>query len=138
MKTNLVLLSAAAVFILMSTVAFAGTGIAMNVHVPFDFYAGDRLLQAGDYTFEMGSGNAAIASVVMIRSQQNPAVIMLTIPGRSGSESAQLLFNQYGEKHFLNTVSIRGFEAKLKMFSLEKELSARMQNARNTILVAQK
>ena len=138
MKKNPVLLSAVAAFILMSSVALAGSGIAMKIRVPFDFYVGDQLMQAGVYNFEMGSGLAATASVVKIQSQQNAGIIALTTPGSSGSELDQLRFNRYGDKCFLRAVSIRGFEAKFKMFKLEAELRTRIENGRSTILVAAK
>jgi hypothetical protein len=124
MKKNPVLLSAVAAFILMSSVALAGSGVAMKIRVPFDFYVGDQLMQAGVYSFEMGSGLAATASVVKIRSEQSAGIITLTTPGHSGSQLDQLRFNQYGDKCFLSAVSIRGFEAKLRTFKLEEELRA--------------
>jgi hypothetical protein len=138
MKKNPVLLSAVAAFILMSSVALAGSGVAMKIHVPFDFYVGDQLMQAGVYSFEMGSGPAAIASIVKIRSERSAGIIALTTPGLSGTELDQLRFNQYGEKCFLSAVSIRGFEANFKMLKLERELRTRIEKIGSTILVAEK
>ena len=138
MKKNRVLLSAVAAFILMSSVALAGSGVVMKIHVPFDFYVGDQLMQAGVYSFEMGSGLAATASVVKIRPEQSAGIICLTTPDLSGSGPDHLRFNQYGEKRFLSAVSIRGFEAKFKMFQLERELRTGIEKAGRTILLAAK
>ncbi len=138
MKRNPVLLSIVAAFILMSSVALAGSGISMRIHVPFDFYVGNQQMRGGDYSVEMGSGLAATASLVTIRSEQSAGIIMLAAPGTSGQASDGLRFNKYQDKYFLSTVSIRGFEANLRMFGLEKELRAQTKMAPTTIIVAQK
>jgi hypothetical protein len=139
MKKNLVVLSVVAALSLMSSIAFAGPGVAMHISVPFEFYLEDQLLPAGEYHFEMGSGSDAIASRVTVLSKDGEGIRMIsTLPGNNAAPAeSHLCFNQYGEKHFLSGVSIRGYNATLKVFKLERELRAQFEKAKSVTLVAQ-
>ena len=139
MNKILVLLSVAAALSLMAGLAFAGMGVAMHVNVPFDFYLEDQLLPAGEYNFEMGSLGGATASSVTVRATDGTGIMMIAaLPGvDSNKVMGHLLFNQYGEKHFLSGVSIRGHKATLKMLKFEKELRSQLEKTRSTTTVAQ-
>jgi hypothetical protein len=50
----------------------------------------------------------------------------------------QLVFNKYGNKLFLSTVSINGHKATLRVLNLEKELRSQAEQAPAVIMVAQK
>ena len=140
MKKNLVLLSVITVIGLWASFGFAGAGIGMRFEVPFDFYLGDQLFSAGEYTFQMDSGNQAMSSRITVWATNGPGNrILLTTPGSDKNSTVnQLNFNKYGKKCFLSTVSIGGHKATLKMLKLEKELSARMETAPDIIAIAQK
>jgi hypothetical protein len=140
MKNNMVLLSLVAVLTLMAGFGFAGTGVTMRVSVPFDFYAGNQQLPAGEYTIEMGSGFLPTASIMTVRADQGTGIwIIATKAGTDRDlDSCTLLFNKYGDKHFLSTVSIRGYKAGLKELKLEKELRAKAEVEQNTVIIAQK
>jgi hypothetical protein len=137
MKKNLVVLSLVAAFILMASFGFAGLRTAMRVTIPFDFYAENQKLPAGEYTFEMTSGMLPSGSIVTIRSLKGRAIC--TLITRPGTElvDAKLLFNKYGNTHFLSTVSIEGFKASVRMQNLEKELRAQLRNQVNVVAIAQ-
>jgi hypothetical protein len=138
MRKNLVVLSLVAAFTLMASFGFAGSGTAMRITVPFDFYAGNEQLPAGDYTFEMASGITQTGSLVTIRTQKGVGMCMLiTRPGTDAADS-KLLFNKYGDRHFLSAVSIQGFTAGVKMQKLEKELRAQFQKQKDVVTIAQK
>jgi hypothetical protein len=138
MKKNLVVLSLVAAFTLMTSFAFAGSGAAMRINVPFDFYAGSQQMPAGEYTFEMASGITQTGSLVTIRTHKGVGMCMLvTHPGQDAIDS-KLLFNKYGDKHFLSSVSIQGFKAGVKMQKLEKELRAQFQKQKDVVTIAQK
>jgi hypothetical protein len=137
MKNNLVILSLVAVFTLFAGFGFAGTA-TMRISVPFDFYAGDQQLPAGEYTFQMGSPLAQTASVVTVRAKGGTGLcILATQPGTDAAD-AKLLFNKYGNKHFLTSVSIKGLKAGVQMMRLEKELRAQTERDRNTVTIAQR
>ena len=140
MRTNLVVFSLVVALTLMASFGFAEPGAAMRISVPFDFYAGDQQLPAGEYTVQMGSGFLPTASVVTILQVNGSATCMLaTQPGTDADLSAtQLQFNKYGNKRFLSTVSIRGFKADIKMLKLERELRARAEQESDLVIIAQK
>jgi hypothetical protein len=129
MKRNLVLMSAAVMAILWAGFVFAGARTEMRVSVPYDFYLEDQLLPAGNYQFEMGSGSAATASSVAVRSEDGTAIrLLVTLPDVDQDATiSQLKFNQYGEKHYLSSISIRGHKATLKMPNAEKELKSQLK-----------
>jgi hypothetical protein len=138
MRKNLVVLSMLAAFTLMASFGSAGSGAAMRITVPFDFYAGSQQLPAGEYTFEMASGITQTGSLVTIRTQKGEGMCMLvTHPGQDATDS-KLLFNRYGDKHFLSSVSIQGFKAGVKMQKLEQELRAQFQKQKDVVTIAQK
>jgi hypothetical protein len=140
MKKNLAVLSLAAALILIAGFSFADAGALMKIHVPFSFYAGDQLLPAGDYTFDMGSGFAPTASIVTIRSTEGSGIWRIAthpLPNRDGS-SSQLQFNRYRDKHFLSSVSILAYKAGFREIKLEKELRAQAEKERNPVIIAQK
>jgi hypothetical protein len=63
--------------------------------------------------------------------------MLVTRPGTDAIDS-KLLFNKYGNKHFLSSVSIQGFKAGVKMQKLERELRAQLQKQSNVVNIAQK
>jgi hypothetical protein len=137
MKNNLVILSLVAVFTLFAGFGFAGTA-TMRISVPFDFYAGDQQLPAGEYTFQMGSPLAQTASVVTVRAKGGEGLCILATQPGTDLADAKLLFNKYGNKHFLTSVSIKGLKAGVQMMQLEKELRAQAERGRNTVIIAQR
>lgn len=140
MRNNLVILSLVVVFALMTSSAFAENEFHMRVNVPFDFYVGDQSLSAGEYTFAMSSGLLPTASSVKIFTLDGkPICIVNTQAGQDEVKSTDLLrFNQYGDKQFLSSISIRGFRAGLQMPKLEKELRAQLKNEQKPVKIAQK
>jgi len=137
MKNNLVILSLVAVFTLFAGFGFAGTA-TMRISIPFDFYAGDQQLPAGEYTFQMGSPLAQTSSVVTVRAKGGAGLcILATQPGTDAAD-AKLLFNKYGNRHFLSSVSIRGLKAGVPMVKLEKELRAQAERDQSTVTIAQR
>ena len=137
MKNSLIVLSLAAAITLMASFGFAGTA-TMRVTVPFDFYVGSESLPAGNYTFEMGSGLMPTASLVTIRTEDGTGICMFVTQTGTDANSGNLLFNRYGHKHFLSSISIRGFKAVLKTQALEKELRAQSYRESRVITIAQR
>jgi hypothetical protein len=140
MKKNLVLLSLVAALSLMAGFAYAGAGIVMRIDVPFDFYLEGQLLPAGQYQFEMDSGNFATASHVTLWSiGGRESRMLVTRPGTNATPGMDILrFNKYDDNYFLSSISIRGYKATLKMLKLERELRSQAEKARSVVTVAQK
>jgi hypothetical protein len=139
MKRNLVLLSLVAAITLTAGFSFSGSGVAMRVSVPFDFYLENQLFPAGEYRFEMGSCTAATSSSVTVWALEGKSIkILTTRPGSDADPNKNTLhFNKYDDKYFLSTISISGHKATLKVFKLERELRSRLEIARNITTVAQ-
>ena len=140
MKKNLVVLSMIAVFGMMAGFAFSGAGVEMRINVPFAFYLGDQQLPAGEYHFNMEHGNFATASYVNVWAPKGAdnRILMTTAGTDKNTTANQLVFNKYGQKLFLSTVSINGYKATLKALSLEKELRSQAKQTPAIITVAQK
>ena len=138
MQKQLVILSVLVVFSLTAGLAFAA--IDMSVDVPFAFYVGDQVYPAGQYHFDMNADKYATASFVNIwaAKSENDLVIMATAGTDKNASSNQLVFNKYGEKHFLSSITINGYKATLKVLGLEKEAISQAKQAPGVIRVAQK
>ena len=138
MKKNLVVLSIMVVFSLMAGFAFAAEN--MSIDVPFAFYVGNQVFPAGSYHFNMNHGNYATASFVNIRAPRGAydRLLMTTAGMDENMTASQLVFNKYGEKLFLSTVSINGYKATLKVLSLERELRTQADQAPEIIRIALK
>jgi hypothetical protein len=137
MKRNLLAFSLVASLAFIACSAFSDAP-TMRVNVPFDFYAGNEQLPAGEYTFEMESGLVQTGSKVTIRTNGGAGICFLLTMPETDASSAKLLFNKYGNKHFLSSVSIKGFKAGLKAQRLEKELRAQTAKPDSIAIVAQK
>jgi hypothetical protein len=137
MRKNLALMNLVIAFALMAGFGFAVSGATMRVTVPFDFYAGSRLLPAGAYTFEITSSTAQTGSLVTILTREGVGMCMLGAQPGTDAAAGQLLFNKYENQYFLSSVSIQGFKAEVKMQNLEKEVRAQLQKQRDTVTIAQ-
>lgn len=74
---------------------------AVNAEVPFDFYAGTKMMHAGKYNVTLDSENRNI----LIRSADghDAAFVMATVVAE-GSEQTQLVFDHIGDHYFLKTL----------------------------------
>ena len=138
MKKNLVVLSFVVLFSMMASFAFAG--VEMRINVPFAFYLGEQLFPAGEYRFDMNHGNYATAAFVNVWAPKDAdnRLLMTTAGTDKNTTANQLVFNKYGQKLFLSTVSINGYKATLKVLNLERELRSQAEQAPDVITVAQK
>jgi hypothetical protein len=95
------------VWLLASIGAFTATVNAQNtlanVHVPFEFAAGGKMLPAGDYTFE----SPDMSSVLVIRGTAKSAAV-LAVSGAPGTltSKANLIFERKDGGLFLAGVDL--------------------------------
>jgi hypothetical protein len=128
MKNNWVVLSLAVV-LLAATFGFAGSKAEISVDVPFAFYAGDQLLNAGKYAVVMTSGNISAAPQITLKDKNGITVCQLTAQEKSSSDASKNLlhFNDYDDKHFLSGISIRNFYAAVPMSKAERQIRSRTE-----------
>ena len=126
---------------LLSAAIFAAGNSAARLHVnvPFAFYAGNELLPAGNYVFEIGAitPHEASGSAVFVHNETGSiAAWLLTMPGQAPyTDNAQLEFSRYGERYFLSSVAALGYQANLKTTKSEKEMRAQNKQKRETTVV---
>jgi hypothetical protein len=80
----------------------------MSVQVPFDFQVGEKLLPAGKYVIKR---DPQMPKLLLIQStEQNILAAAHTITLDLPKEPARtsLTFTEYGGKHFLSEVKVRG------------------------------
>jgi len=74
------------------------------VHVPFDFYAGDRMLPAGAYSIRAINEDG---SALLIRSEDGREAVAVITNGAEAKgrkmDAPHVLFNRYGEQYFLTS-----------------------------------
>jgi hypothetical protein len=78
------------------------------------------------------------ASVVTVRRKEGTGLCHLLTQTGTDADSTKLVFNKYGDKHFLSSISIQGLKAGIQMAKLEKELRAQAERDRNIVVIAQK
>ena len=84
----------AGLLLLGSAVAQSG---AIWATVPFDFVVGQKTLPAGDYKIALQG-----AALQLYRLDGNGAAfVMYTPSARNKNTSPRLIFNRYGDRHFL-------------------------------------
>ena len=72
----------------------------LKAKIPFGFYAGETLLSAGDYEVQ----NLANGLIRLYNQNTHESAMIFTVGVRNGATepSAKLVFNRYGEDHFLS------------------------------------
>ena len=104
--------AAFALSLLISTAAHAQTARITVVQVPFDFYAGQRLMPAGRYSVRPISQDGA--KMLLIRSEDgrtSAAVQTNTSADKAPSPGGSLTFRQYGDRYFLARIFITSASA---------------------------
>lgn len=81
-------------------------GARLTYEVPFDFYVGDEKMAAGKYEVQRIS-----QSTYQIRSVKSEKSMLVAASVQTGDEnsvkSAKLVFNQYGQHHFLRRLYLQ-------------------------------
>jgi hypothetical protein len=81
-----------------------------NVRIDFDFYAGKKLMPAGDYIVSlMQNGNTQ--KLILVQQQDgNSQAIIASVPNRNKTDlkPGAILFNKYGSQYFLAGVQLGG------------------------------
>jgi hypothetical protein len=79
-----------------------------NVRIDFDFYAGKKLMPAGNYIVSlMQNGNTQ--KLILVQQQNgNSQAIIASVPNRNKGDlkPGAILFNRYGSQYFLAGVQL--------------------------------
>ncbi len=116
MKRNFMRFSAVfgAIAFLTITSAEAQQSEKLSVTIPFDYYAGGKVLPAGDYIVSDGIATG----VVMLRSRTQGQAVMLpthNVASARPQNNAKLIFHRYGNRYFLSEIwseagSVQGYQ----------------------------
>jgi len=114
------------VFVTVVTLCLGSTVTAqdssMSIKVPFDFYVGERLLPAGEYTI---ARVVASSNTIRIISTSKHAATIFTVPVSVYRPVLQekMVFNRYGNDHFLAQIwwpgTATGFEMVKGKFEIQ-------------------
>jgi hypothetical protein len=101
-------ISVAAAFLLAFSVVPAQAEQSFAVNIPFTFEAGEQKMPAGAYDVKFPNSN----TVLIQCADRTCAAFMLTngVSTRDGWGTAKLVFNRYGNRHFLNQVWSHGYD----------------------------
>jgi hypothetical protein len=110
------------VAMLLTAIAASGQlSHQLRVNVPFSFMVGRVTSQAGDYTVEVDRSRG----LVTLRSYKStPTFLLTTESWRSGETRSYLRFRRYGERWFLQEVTIDGMAQIVPMGKREKHYIA--------------
>lgn len=89
----------------------------MKFNVPFEFTVGERTMPAGEYVVTLLGRDSHLPAVLIKSGDGRAAQILKMTPveARRSRESATLVFNRYGSRHFLAQVWTPAERAGLKV-----------------------
>jgi hypothetical protein len=88
---------------LLTGIAGAQTiGPGLNATIPFEFKAGNKVMQAGAYTVR--TPDARILHISNLTSGDSAIVIVGATRSRAHHDTGTLVFNRYGDQYFLSRV----------------------------------
>jgi hypothetical protein len=118
-------LAVLAIFAALPCAGLRAQTLDMRAQIPFNFYAGDKSMPAGEYFIhEEGA-------VVFLRTLDDASLsrILITVgaAGRNSSHESKLVFNRYGSEYFLSTIwdSYAEDGRQVRWTAREKELAKR-------------
>jgi hypothetical protein len=79
-----------------------------KVSIDFDFYAGKKLMPAGDYEFKL-TGNNQAQGLVQVRNVNTGAVMILPSLGNRNTKIVRpgsIVFNKYGDQYYLSRLHL--------------------------------
>ena len=139
MKKSLVLLAVLALAAVAAVPASAQSA-TLKANIPFEFYAGSRVMPAGEYTIDGGwtSTRVLLRSLDSNSAGYISAPASQTAPGAS-RQVAKLVFNRVGDQYFLRQIvnGSMSLVRDLPKSSTERELerSSTSANARETVVI---
>ena len=120
---------------LLAGVAGAQTiGPGVNATIPFEFKAGNKIMQAGQYTLRTPTGG--VLQISPVTGGDSAILLGGATNGEARHEDGALIFNRYGDQYFLSKVlTARGTGVMVSPSRLEREHLA-IGKAQSTTVVA--
>jgi len=112
----------------------------VTVRVPFDFFAGGKLMPAGRYDVRRVRSDAETALIIRSEDGRTSAVV-ITNTGKADPRAAAFVFRQRGDRHFLAEVSMPGTASVRELPKtgaerrLERELAEQKGDESKTVTV---
>ena len=134
MKKALLLTVGACLLAGMAVPVSAQSGrVMVKGEVPFAFVSGDRTIQAGQYSIEIGQ-----LRVRIFDANGHPVQTVLSIPRQeNGNEQKpRLVFHKYGDTYFLRQVWTMDYKVDFRMSRTEYQLKAGLQTDEVTVILA--
>ena len=131
MKKHTLSLIAGTVFLLCNGLVASARDI-VKVQVPFDFQVNGRELKAGEYIIERDSQEPRRLLIQSTKGKTLVIVNTILRPLSKDPSRTSLLFQSYGEKHFLAEVRVAGNEYGYTLIKSKAELKlARMAETKS-------
>jgi hypothetical protein len=109
------------VMLLTAIAASAQISHQLRVNVPFSFMVGKVASPAGDYRVDVDTSR----SLVILKSYKStPTLLRTTQAWQSGETRSYLRFRRYGERWFLQEVTIEGMSQIVPIGKREKQFIA--------------
>ncbi|MCG3164023.1 MAG: hypothetical protein JMDDDDMK_05489 [Acidobacteria bacterium] len=93
---------------LTASASAQAVAVSTRVNVDFDFYAGKKLMPAGEYEFRL-MPNHQTTRLVQIRQIGGDAFATISSVSnlnRKGAKPGDVVFNKYGDQHYLARVQL--------------------------------
>ncbi len=107
--------------------AVAASDNAVRVNIPFAFYAGEQIMPAGEYEFELpNSGTTATGALLKVSSlDRSRCQNLLSWPqaGSTAETDWHVMFSKVGDRYFLSGLRNSQLGAVLAKSSSEKKLA---------------
>ncbi|MBS1790417.1 MAG: hypothetical protein JST85_22020 [Acidobacteria bacterium] len=102
------LLLSAVVLAGLAVSAAAQSAVPQKAQVGFDFYVGDKLMPAGEYTIRPVSQDISHGVVMIEQVNGNAKAAVQTFPARNAEnlKPGSLLFKKYGDNHYLSAFQL--------------------------------
>ncbi len=105
----------------------AASDNAVRVNIPFAFYAGEQVMPAGEYWFEMPNGGTlatgALLKVTSLDGSRCQNLLSWPNVGSTAETDWHVMFSKVGDRYFLSGVRNSQLGAALAKSSAEKKLA---------------
>ena len=134
MKTQVLRTSIVALF--AAVAGYAQSPLQLRANIPFDFVAGSRTLNAGEYIVDQ-----TISGVISVKSDDGKTgAFVFAGTGRCAGKqtTSRLVFHRYGSTYLLSQVWTEGEKCgrDVPVTARERELAAKTRAPDGTVVVA--
>jgi hypothetical protein len=107
-----------------------------KANVPYTFQVEDKQLPAGEYLVKWTGGRLHISSV---NGQNRATFLALPVEGKVTQSKTRLVFNNYGDIHFLTAVYFAGTEQSRELLKskTEMQIARSKRPSQDTVLAGQ-